>query len=111
MDKVYGKQPGDANVYINRQIKDYDIVLYYIPGIGISNTANIASSLQVSYKKVRFVLIVGICSRAFYLSSNQNIFLGNIIVNDSVIEYNFGRQYSGDFQRKTDIKDILEYSD
>ncbi|PIG69514.1 hypothetical protein AARAC_012044 [Aspergillus arachidicola] len=107
LGKTYGKQPGDANAYINGRIKDHDIVLCYMPGMGIGSAASVASSLRVSYRGVRLALVVGICGGAPYLSSDQNIFLGDVIVSDSVVEYDFGRQYPGGFQRKTDVKDIL----
>ncbi|KAE8334157.1 nucleoside phosphorylase domain-containing protein, partial [Aspergillus arachidicola] len=107
LGKIYGKQPGDANAYINGRIKDHDIVLCYMPGMGIGSAASVASSLRVSYRGVRLALVVGICSGAPYLSSDQNIFLGDVIVSDSVVEYDFGRQYPGGFKRKTDVKDIL----
>lgn len=107
LGKIYGKQPGDANVYINGRITDHDIVLCHMPGMGIGSAASVASSLRVSYRGVRLALVVGICGGAPYLSSDQNIFLGDVIVSDSVVEYDFGRQYPGGFQRKTDVKDIL----
>ncbi|KAE8413588.1 purine and uridine phosphorylase [Aspergillus pseudocaelatus] len=107
LGKFYGKQPGDANAYINGRIGEHDIVLCYLPGMGIGSAASVASSLRVSYTGVRLALVVGICGGAPYSSSDQNIFLGDVIVSDAVVEYDFGRQYPGGFQRKTDVKDIL----
>ncbi|KAB8234347.1 purine and uridine phosphorylase [Aspergillus alliaceus] len=107
LGKIYGKQPGDANAYINGRIGEHDIVLCYMPGMGIGSAASVASSLRVSYKGVRLALVVGICGGAPYASSDQNIFLGDVIVSDAVVEYDFGRQYPGGFQRKTDVKEIL----
>ncbi|KAE8131508.1 Pfs, NB-ARC and TPR domain protein [Aspergillus pseudotamarii] len=107
LGKIYGKQPGDANAYINGRIGKHDIVLCYLPGMGIGSAASVASSLRVSYTGVRLALVVGICGGAPYLSSDQNIFLGDVIVSDAVVEYDFGKQYPGGFQRKTDVKDIL----
>lgn len=107
LGKIYGKQPGDANAYINGRIGKHSIVLCYTPGMGIGSAASVASSLQVSYTGVRLALVVGICGGAPYPSSDQNIFLGDVIVSDSVVEYDFGRQYPSGFQRKADVRDIL----
>ena len=107
LGKFYGKELGDANAYINGRIGNHNIVLCYMPGMGIGSAASVASSLRVSYTGVRLALVVGICGGAPYPSNDQNIFLGDVIVSDSVVEYDFGRQYPGGFQRKTDVQDIL----
>lgn len=78
-----------------------------MPGMGKGSAAGVASSLQVSYTRIQVALMVGICGGAPYPSSEEEIFLGDVIISDSVIEYNFGRQYPGGFQRKTDVKDTL----
>ncbi|PLB51013.1 purine and uridine phosphorylase [Aspergillus steynii IBT 23096] len=107
LGKLYDKKLGDANSYINGRIGEHDVVLCYIPGMGTGSTASIASSLRVSYTGVRLALVVGTCGGAPYPSSEQNIFLGDVIVSDALVQYDFGRQYPGGFQPKRDVKDIL----
>jgi nucleoside phosphorylase len=107
LGQLYGKQPGDANSYINGRIGEHNIVLCYMPGMGKGSAASVASSLRVSYTGVQLALVVGICGGAPYLSGDQKIFLGDVIISETVVEYDFGRQYPGGFQRKTDVKDIL----
>jgi nucleoside phosphorylase len=107
LGKYYGKQRGDANVYINGRIGKHDVVLCYVPGMGKGSAAGVASSLLVSYPGVRLALVVGICGGAPPPPEYQEIFLGDVIISDSVIEYDFGRQYPGGFQRKTAVKDTL----
>lgn len=53
------------------------------------------------------MLFVGICRGAPLLPDYQEIFLGDVIISDLVIEYNFGRQYPGKFMRKTGIRGTL----
>jgi nucleoside phosphorylase len=78
-----------------------------MPGMGKGSAANVASSLQFSYPGIELALVVGICGGAPFSPEDQDIFLGDVIISDSVIEYDFGRQYPGGFQRKTDLKSTL----
>ncbi|KAL4970221.1 uncharacterized protein BDV14DRAFT_186687 [Aspergillus stella-maris] len=107
LSKYYGKQRGDANAYINGRIGKHDVVLCYMPGMGKRNAASVASSLRVSYTEIELALVVGICGGAPPPPRYQEIFLGDVIISDSVIEYDFGRQYPGGFQRKIGPKDTL----
>ncbi|KAL3442824.1 hypothetical protein BJX65DRAFT_312439 [Aspergillus insuetus] len=108
LGRFYGIQQGDANAYINGRIGKHNIVLCYMPGIGKGSAAAAASSLQVSYTGIELALVVGICGGGPPPPRYEEIFLGDVIISDSVIEYDFGRQYPGGFQRKTDlIRDTL----
>ncbi|KAL4786131.1 nucleoside phosphorylase domain-containing protein [Aspergillus varians] len=107
LGKYYSKQRGDANAYINGRIGKHDVVLCYMPGMGKGNAAGVASSLQVSYTGIKLALVVGICGGAPPPPKYQDIFLGDVLISDSVIEYDFGRQYPGGFQRRTGVKDTL----
>ncbi|KAL4744260.1 hypothetical protein BDW72DRAFT_199784 [Aspergillus terricola var. indicus] len=107
LGKYYRKERGDANAYINGRIGKHDVVLCYLPGMGKGSAASVASSLLVSYPGVKLALVIGICGGAPPPPEYQEIFLGDVIISDSVIEYDFGRQYPGEFQRKTGVKDTL----
>ncbi|KAF3400335.1 hypothetical protein DPV78_005575 [Talaromyces pinophilus] len=110
LGKFYGKQPGDANAYINGRIGSHDIVLCYMPRMGKGSAASVASSLRVSYTGVQIALVVGICGGVPYPSDGNDaeIFLGDVIISDAVVEYDFGRQYPSGFQRQMDgHKDML----
>ncbi|KAL3482632.1 nucleoside phosphorylase domain-containing protein [Aspergillus germanicus] len=78
-----------------------------MPGMGKGSAAGVASSLLVSYPGVKLALVVGICGGAPPPPKYQEVFLGDVIISDSVIKYDFGRQYPGGFQRKTGVKDTL----
>ncbi|KAL4758885.1 purine and uridine phosphorylase [Aspergillus foveolatus] len=107
LGKRYGKRGGDANAYINGRIGKHDVVLCYMPGMGKGSAANVASSLQVSYPGIKLALVVGICGGAPSPPEYGDIFLGDVIISDSVIEYDFGRQYPGGFSRKSGAKEAL----
>ncbi|KAG2026624.1 hypothetical protein GB937_001409 [Aspergillus fischeri] len=103
----YRKQPGDDNAYINGRIGNHNVVVCYMPGMGKGNAASVASGLKISYKRINLALVVGICGGAPYPLSGGEIFLGDVIISDSVVQYDFGRQYSGGFEKKTGVKDSL----
>ncbi|KAL4926591.1 putative kinesin light chain [Aspergillus undulatus] len=107
LGKYYGKHRGDTNAYINGRIGRHNVVLCYMPGMGKGSAASVASSLQFSYTGIELALVVGICGGAPPPPNYEEIFLGDVIISDSVIEYDFGRQYPGGFQRKTGLKDTL----
>ncbi|KAJ5379122.1 hypothetical protein N7509_012241 [Penicillium cosmopolitanum] len=105
LGRYYGKQDGDANAYINGRIGKHDVVLCYMPGMRKGSAASVALGLRISYPGIKIALVVGICGGAPSPSKDQEVFLGDVIISDSVIEYDFGRQYPGEFQRTTGIKD------
>ncbi|KAL4758890.1 uncharacterized protein BDW70DRAFT_88924 [Aspergillus foveolatus] len=106
LGRHYGKEPGDANTYINGRIGNHNVVLCYLPRKGKGSAASVASSLQVSYRNIRLAFVVGICGGAPSIGEDQ-IYLGDVVISDSVVEYDYGRQYPGGFQRKTDVEDTL----
>ncbi|KAL2865008.1 putative kinesin light chain [Aspergillus lucknowensis] len=107
LGRFYGKQQRDMNAYINGRIGKHDVVLCYLPGTGKGSAASVASSLTSSYPGIELALVVGICGGAPPPPKYQEIFLGDVIISDSVVEYDFGKQYDGGFQRKTGVKDTL----
>lgn len=105
--QFYGKQTRDMNTYINGRIGGHNIVLCYMPGIGKGNAAGVAATLLSSYPQIGLALVVGVCGGVPFPSSDTEIFLGDVIVSDAVIEYDFGKQYPWGFQRRTDVRDTL----
>ncbi|RAQ74352.1 tetratricopeptide repeat domain protein [Aspergillus flavus] len=107
LSAFYKKQPGDNNAYFNGRIGSHNVVLCLMPRMGKGNAASVAASLKISYRGIQVALVVGICGGAPYSPTKEDIFLGDVIVSDAVIEYDFGRQYQGGFMRKTSVKDTL----
>ncbi|GKZ33928.1 hypothetical protein AbraIFM66950_004018 [Aspergillus brasiliensis] len=105
--KLYGKQQGDTNSYINGRLGRHKVVLCCLPRMGNGSAASVASSLQTSYTGIQLALVVGICGGAPRPGKDQELFLGDVVISDSAIEYDFGRQYPSGFQRKTGVKDTL----
>ncbi|KAJ5663246.1 hypothetical protein N7507_003977 [Penicillium longicatenatum] len=107
LSAFYKKQPGDDNAYFNGRIGSHHVVLCLMPRMGKGNAASVAASLKISYRRIQVALVVGICGGAPYSPTKEEIFLGDVIISDAVIEYDFGRQYRGGFMRKTGVKDTL----
>ncbi|OQE15950.1 hypothetical protein PENSTE_c026G03003 [Penicillium steckii] len=96
---IYSKQRGDPNIYVTGKIGTHDVVLSYMPGIGRAAAASVAASLRMSYTGIQLGLVVGICGATPTLKGQQ-IFLGDVIMSDSVTQYDFGRQYPGGFNER-----------
>lgn len=107
LGKYYGKEPGDRNLYINGRIGKHNVVLCYMSEMGKNNAARVASNLRLSYTRIQLALDVGICGGAPFLPNNRQIFLGDVIISDTMVEYNFGRQYPRGFQQDSAVKDTL----
>ncbi|KAL2828390.1 nucleoside phosphorylase domain-containing protein [Aspergillus cavernicola] len=101
----YGKQPGDTNAYTTGRIGEHSIVLVHMSGMGNRVSAGVARGLQISFTGVKLVLVVGICGAVPVSPQGHPIFLGDVIISNTVIEYDYGRQYPGGFQRKSDMKE------
>lgn len=106
LGKPYGKVPGDANTYVNGRIGKHNVVLCRMPGPGKRIAAAVATSLRISYRQIKLALVVGACSGAPSISG-KNLYLGDVLISDALVEYDFGRQHSWGFERKTGVKDIL----
>lgn len=104
---IYGKQEGGSNAYSTGRIGQHDIVLAHMPGMGKSSAASVASGLRSSFTGIKLALIVGICGAVPIPSPNNPIILGDVIISNSVIEFDFGRQYPDHFERKSGTKDTL----
>lgn len=107
LGQIYSKAAGDRNAYLNGRIGKHNVVVCYMPGMGKGSAALVSSDLRFSYTRIEMALAVGICGGVPKMPNGRNIFLGDIIISDSVVEYDFGKQYPNGFQRKRDVKDIL----
>ncbi|PYH67515.1 kinesin light chain [Aspergillus vadensis CBS 113365] len=107
LSKYYGKRQGDTNTYINGRVGDHHVVLCYMPGMGTTNAAAVASALRASYPRIQLALVVGICGGVPTVSKSENIFLGDVVISDSLVLYNLGRQYPGSFERKAEVQEAL----
>ncbi|GIC85878.1 Pfs and NB-ARC domain protein [Aspergillus udagawae] len=98
----------DVNVYTIGRMGKHNIVVCPMPRMGKVSAAGAATNLRFSFPNLRLALLVGICGGVPFPSSGASeIFLGDVLISDSMIEYDFGRQYAGGFQRTSGVKERL----
>ncbi|KAK6527690.1 hypothetical protein TWF694_004671 [Orbilia ellipsospora] len=106
-DDIHLKQYGDKNAYTVGRIGSHNIVLCHLPRMGGLSAASALAHLHTSYTQIQLVLVVGICGATPFLSSGGEVVLGDLIVSDSVVKYDFGRQYAEKFERKKGKEETL----
>ncbi|KAL7821795.1 nucleoside phosphorylase domain-containing protein [Trichoderma gracile] len=118
-DRQYGRTSGDANTYRNGRIGMHNVVLMLLPNMGKAAVAGSAASLRTSYSSLRIAFLVGVCGGVPFLGS-QEALLGDVVIGEAIVQYDFGRQYPGDFVPKEavdatqnmpnkDIRTLLAY--
>lgn len=107
VDFSYGKAAGDPNVYTIGRLSNQDVILAYMPGIGMISAAAVAATLRTSFKSIKVGIVVGICGGAPTTPSGVEILLGDVIISKSVVQIDFGWQYCNKSIRKTEAEDIL----
>ncbi|SPB49184.1 Cytochrome P450 family protein [Aspergillus niger] len=103
----YDKYPGDPNAYSCGAIGRHNVVLVHMPGMGKANAAAVAAHCRVSFPNLKLALIVGVCGALPFTNTAQEIILGDIIIGDGIVQYDFGRQYPDQFIRRNTLLDSL----
>jgi nucleoside phosphorylase/tetratricopeptide (TPR) repeat protein len=106
-DTPLDKEPGDPNAYSTGVIGRHNVVLSYMPGMGIANAAAVASNCRKSFPGIKLALVVGICGVVPFKLNKDEIVLGDVIVSDGIVQYDFGRQLPDHFARKDTLLDSL----
>lgn len=110
----YEKMPGDPNHYTTGVIGRHNVVVVHMPGMGKSNGASVAANCRASFINLGLVLVVGICGGVPFAKNGAEIVLGDVIISDGLIQYDFGRQFPDRFVRKHDTmarlsSDVLSF--
>ncbi|KHN96246.1 Nucleoside phosphorylase domain protein [Metarhizium album ARSEF 1941] len=96
----YGKLEGDTNAYSIGLIGRHCVVLVHMPSMGKSNAATVAANCRATFPEIRLALLVGICG-GVPLVNGAEILLGDVVISEGIIQYDFGRQYADGFRRKS----------
>ncbi|EHA23786.1 hypothetical protein ASPNIDRAFT_181107, partial [Aspergillus niger ATCC 1015] len=100
-DEVYSKAPGDPNAYTTGVIGAHNVVVAHMPHMGKVSAAGVAMGLRTSFPSIELALVVGICGGIPMDPHKQrDIFLGDVVLSQAVVEYDFGRQYPSGFEPK-----------
>ncbi|KAF5633833.1 nucleoside phosphorylase [Fusarium tjaetaba] len=93
----YKKVEGDANYYFTGKIAHHNVVATCLPKMGTNHAASTAKDMSRSYNP-SLCLLVGIGGGV--PSAKHDIRLGDVVVGNSVVQYDFGSETEADFQIK-----------
>ncbi|KAH8129977.1 WD40 repeat-like protein [Trichoderma asperelloides] len=103
----YGRAINDPNTYTTGRMRGFDIVLVLLPEKGKVSAASAASSFRSSFHRITLALLVGTCGGVPYTKDNEEILLGDVIISKTVIQYDLGRQYNGQFLTEETLEERL----
>nr|WOD46566.1 hypothetical protein [Trichoderma atroviride] len=106
----FGRAAGDFNQYTTGRIGKHDVVLALLSHMGKANAASAAANMRSSYGGLRLVILAGICGGVPH-NGKDDVFLGDVVISSSVIQYDFGRHYPAGFMRKDTHEDSLRKHD
>lgn len=106
-DGKLGKAAGDSNYYTMGCMGNTPIVLLLLPGEGKVDAASAAASLRSSFNNLSTVFVVGTCGALPKLPDETEVLLGDVIISEFVVRYDFGSQYADEFKPKRSIEDML----
>ncbi|KAL7939910.1 purine and uridine phosphorylase [Trichoderma chlorosporum] len=102
---VYRRAAGDENTYTTgRRIGKFNVVLILLSRIGKVSAASATASARWSYPNLRLALLVGVCGGVPRARSGEEMLLGDVIISDTIVQYDLGRQYPNQFVRKRTAK-------
>ncbi|KAL8301465.1 hypothetical protein RB593_000327 [Gaeumannomyces tritici] len=100
----YGKVAGDPYSYACGRIGRHNVVVPHMTGMGKANAANVATNCRRSFPGVKIALVVGVCAGVPSVSGGpgqkKDVVLGDVIISQGVVQYDFGRQTDAGFYTK-----------
>ncbi|RKK81566.1 hypothetical protein BFJ68_g17607, partial [Fusarium oxysporum] len=102
-----GKAANDPNAYSTGMIGSHNVVLLRMPGIGKVHAAAAASNCRASFPNVKIALVVGVCGVVPFKRNGEEIVLGDVVISEGIIQYDFGRRLPGRFFPKEGPLDSL----
>ncbi|KAI1324722.1 nucleoside phosphorylase domain-containing protein [Xylariaceae sp. FL0255] len=103
--QLYSNLRRDNNAYSVGRIGCHNVVLIHMPSVGRTPAATAAANCRISFPCVNLMIVVGICGAVPFHNGSAEILLGDVIVSDGLVIYDFGRQFPDKFKRKADIND------
>ncbi|KAF6824087.1 NB-ARC and TPR domain-containing protein [Colletotrichum musicola] len=101
--------PGDTNAYSMGRVGRHNVVLIHMAGMGKSSAATAAAYCKSSFPKVALALLVGVCGGVPSAkgAGGSDIVLGDVVVSEGVVSFDFGRRYPDFLVRKDSMMDSL----
>lgn len=102
----YGKIAGDDNSYDFGRIGLHCVVIVTLPNMGLVKASSASRSLKMSFSSIKLALLVGICGAVPFKRDGSEIVLGDVVIGETIVELDYGRQYHGSFERKDSVLDV-----
>ncbi|PLB48419.1 purine and uridine phosphorylase [Aspergillus steynii IBT 23096] len=102
----YGKSAGDDNSYDFGEIGNHSVVIVTLPNMGLVKSSSASRSLKMSFSSIKLALLVGMCGAVPFKKDGSEIVLGDVIISETIVELDYGRQYSDSFRRKNALLDV-----
>ncbi|KAI0968983.1 hypothetical protein F4678DRAFT_176823 [Xylaria arbuscula] len=103
--QLFGNMEGDKNAYSVGKIGCHNVVLVHMPGMGRTPAATVATSCRTSFPGIMLALVVGICGAVPFDRRSTEVILGDVVISDRLVIYDFGRQFPDKFMRKEETHD------
>lgn len=103
----YGKAAGDPNLYRTGRIGKANVVLVLLSDMGKASSASSTTSLAMSYCGLKLMLLTGICGGVPRTRAIPELLLGDVVISNSVIQHDLGRQFPDQFAMKDGAADML----
>ncbi|EGU73588.1 hypothetical protein FOXB_15901, partial [Fusarium oxysporum f. sp. conglutinans Fo5176] len=103
----FGRAVRDPNSYSTGVIGCHNVVLVRMPGMGKVHAAAAASNCRASFPNVKIALVVGVCGVLPFKHNGEEIVLGDVVISEGIIQYDFGRRLPGQFIPKEGPLDSL----
>jgi nucleoside phosphorylase len=104
---TFGQASGDNNVYSFGLIGRHNVVLVHMPGMGKENAASTAVGCRSSFESIKLALVVGICGGVPICKNGEDIILGDVVISEGLVQYDFGSQLPDQFMRKDTLLDTF----
>ncbi|KAI1738181.1 nucleoside phosphorylase domain-containing protein [Xylaria scruposa] len=101
----FSTMEGDKNTYSVGRIGCHNVVLVHMPGMGRTSAATAAASCRTSFPSINLALVVGICGAVPFHRRSAEVLLGDVIISERLVIYDFGRQFPDKFMRKEEMHD------
>ncbi|GLI81885.1 hypothetical protein PoHVEF18_010279 [Penicillium ochrochloron] len=103
----YDKAPNDPNAYSTGAIGRHNVVLAYMPGTGKASAAAVTAKCHTSFPNIKLAIVVGVCGAVPFSRDGREIVLGDVIISDGIVQYDFRRQLPGRSVQKDSLLDSL----
>jgi nucleoside phosphorylase len=89
----YNRSEGDTNTYTFGFIGRHSVVLVHMPGMGTTYSATVATCCRSTFPRISLALVVGICGGVPFSQDGTELLLGDVVISDGLVRYDFARQY------------------